>query len=123
MYNPTYLIKSRHGIYYFRYPLPSNPHRRISISLKTRCPKLALRLAKQLEHDRTRLLSQLDLERMDHKDIMNILKNYFAEVLKGNQARIDREGAFSKGLVKNIQLNSAVLNSKILPTFCILFVL
>ncbi len=22
MYNPSYLIKSRHDIYYFRYPLP-----------------------------------------------------------------------------------------------------
>ena len=64
-----------------------------------------MRLAKQLEHDSTRLLSQLDLGRMDHIEIMNILKNYYAEVLKGTQSRIDRDGAFSKELVDNIQLN------------------
>jgi len=42
MQNPSYLIQSRHGIYYFRYPLPFNPSNRISISLGTRTPKIAL---------------------------------------------------------------------------------
>jgi len=55
MRNPSYLIKSRHSIYYFRYPLPKalqqrDAANRISISLNTRCPKQALQLAKALEY-------------------------------------------------------------------------
>jgi len=53
MQNPSYLIKSRHDIYYFRYPLPVKQRgrqSRVVISLQTRCPQEALRLAKSLEY-------------------------------------------------------------------------
>lgn len=58
MQNPSYLIKSRHDVYYFRYPLPIkgvSQEKRISISLKTRCPREALRLAKALEYHSLRM--------------------------------------------------------------------
>ena len=55
MRNPSYLIRSRHNIYYFRWPVPpylqeSGRSRHIKVSLRTREPKEALRLASILEY-------------------------------------------------------------------------
>jgi len=105
MLNPSYLIKSRHGIYYFRYPLPvelQGKSNRISISLKTRCPREALRLAKALEYHSVNLIEGMDLERMNHADIMSIFKSYYAEVLERGKARIDEDGPLPKDNVLSI---------------------
>lgn len=106
MYNPSYLIKSRHNIFYFRYPLPINGLRgfsRISISLKTRCPREALRLAKALEYHTRYLIAGMDLEHMDHAEIMGLLKGYFAEILERTKSRIDKNGPLPQQNVKNLQ--------------------
>ena len=50
MQNPSYLIRSRHAIYYFRYPVAKRSDGKVSISLNTRCPKEALRLAICFNH-------------------------------------------------------------------------
>ena len=50
MQNPSYLIRSRHAIYYFRYPVAKCSDGKVSVSLNTRCPKEALRLSKILEY-------------------------------------------------------------------------
>ncbi len=89
MYNPCHLIKSRHDIFYFRYPIGN---KRISISLKTRCPKEALRLAKVLDYHSADFIKAMDWESMDHADIIAMLKNYFSEVLEGAQNRINKNG-------------------------------
>lgn len=88
MHNPTYLIQSRHSIYYFRYPLGN---KRLSVSLKTRCPKEALRLANILEYH-SALLIEYGWGRMDHAEIMGMLKSYFAEVLERQRVKIDKDG-------------------------------
>ncbi|WP_371419717.1 DUF6538 domain-containing protein [Ruegeria sp. THAF33] len=54
----AYLSLSRHGIYYFRWPLPDTkpkPHTRpnttrrtLRVSLRTRCPKEARTLARRI---------------------------------------------------------------------------
>lgn len=106
MQNPTYLIKSRHDVYYFRYPLPTkgaNTGARISISLRTRCPKEGLRRAKVLEYHSGILLTRLDLQRMEHREIMALLKEYYAELLDTEIARIDKDGALSKKQVQEFQ--------------------
>lgn len=103
--NPSYLIKSRHDIYYFRYPLPvqaQGKSSRVSISLKTRCPREALRLAKALEYHSVNLIAGMDLQYMNHADIMSIFKDYYAEVLERAKARIDEDGQLSKQNVHNI---------------------
>ena len=59
MINSTYLIKSRHDIFYFRYPLPiakNNNNLRVSVSLGTCFPKNALRISKTLEYYSLKLL-------------------------------------------------------------------
>jgi integrase len=53
MRNPTYLVQSRHGVFYFRWPLPASRHpdkRRsdVRLSLGTRQPPVALMLARAL---------------------------------------------------------------------------
>lgn len=100
MFNPSYLIKSRHGIFYFRYPVR---HKRVSISLQTRCPKEALRLAKALEYHSANLLSRLDWTRMKHAQIMALLKDYYATKLEEVKSRIDTEGQLTKQHVKSIE--------------------
>ncbi len=105
MLNPTYLIKSRHDIYYFRYPVhPSarGADKRVSVSLRTRCPKEALRLAKVLEYHGAVLMDRLDLQRMKHSEIVNILKRYFSESLAKFKERVDDSGPLAKDRVKVI---------------------
>ena len=81
MYNPSYLIKSRHDIYYFHYPLPRHLYSgqkelRISVSLKTRCPKEALSLANMLEYHGSLVVSELNGKRMDQSEI----KKFFTAI-------------------------------------------
>lgn len=105
MLNPSYLIKSRHDIYYFRYPLPieaQGKSNRVSVSLKTRCPREALRLAKALEYHSVNLIEGMDLRHMNHADIMSIFKDYYAEVLERAKARIDNDGPLPRENVLNI---------------------
>jgi integrase len=95
MYNPSYLVKSRHDIFYFRYPLPVKASRResrISISLKTRCPKEALLLAKSLEYHSDVLLTKASLLHMDHHEIRVMMKRHYSQVLEQRKAEIFRDG-------------------------------
>lgn len=104
MQNPSYLIKSRHDVYYFRYPLPIKALRgksRVSISLKTRCPKEALRLANALEYHSLILIAGMDLERMDYSEILSILKSHYSEVLEELKVRINTKGRLPQ---KSIEL-------------------
>jgi len=105
MQNPSYLIKSRHDIYYFRYPLPINQQgkqSRIAVSLQTRCPKEALRLAKSLEYHSLSLIEGMNFNHMNHADVMAMFKEYYSEVLDRAKTRIDTDGMLSKKRVLNI---------------------
>lgn len=105
MQNPSYLIKSRHDIYYFRYPLPvkqQGRQARVAISLQTRCPKEALRLSKALEYHSLNLIEGINFNHMNHADVMTMFKEYYSEVLDRAKSRIDAEGILSKERVLNI---------------------
>ena len=78
MYNPSYLILSRHNIFYFLYPLELvfGVKQRVSISLKTRCPKEALRLARALEYHAFIMTNDPNLQSLDYSyqgDIEKVL--------------------------------------------------
>ncbi len=109
MYNPTYLVRSRHAIYYFRYPLPQCDNRRISISLNTRCPKEALRLSKALEYHACMVISHPDVQELDYAEVKEMLRNHFSEVLERMKRSIDKDGALSVERVFGI---SALLMKK-----------
>ncbi len=95
MQNPSYLIRSRHAIYYFRYPMPEYGNGRLSISLNTRCPKEALRLSKVLEYHAFMVMSNTDTNALDYIEVKEILRNHFAEVLERMKRTIDKEGELS----------------------------
>lgn len=106
MLNPSYLIKSRHDIYYFRYPLPVSQcgaEKRVSISLRTRCPREALRLAKALEYHSVNLIKGMDFNLMNHAEILSLLKDHYSEVLDRSKAQIDENGMFSKKKKEGIE--------------------
>lgn len=105
MQNPSYLIKSRHDIYYFRYPLPvkqRGKQSRVAVSLQTRCPKEALRLSKTLEYHSLNLIEGMNFNHMNHADVMAMFKEYYSEVLDRAKTRIDDEGTLSKKRLLNI---------------------
>ena len=105
MQNPSYLIKSRHDIYYFRYPLPvkqQGKQSRVAVSLQTRCPKEALRLAKSLEYHSLSLIEGMNFNHMNHADVMAMFKEYYSEVLDHAKTRIDAEGVLSRERILNI---------------------
>lgn len=109
MYNPAYLTLSRHNVYYFRYrlaqsELESSPPPYMKLSLKTRNPKEALRLANMLTYH----MGQTDLkaltQRMNYLEAKQIITAYFSNLLAQKKALIDQEGPLSKdalGTIKN----------------------
>ncbi len=97
MHNPTYLIRSRHNIYYFRCPLPDILHEQgrtkyFKISLRTRDPKEALHLANCFAYHIENILMRYSVANMDHAEIILILKDYFYELLDEKRAEIRRDG-------------------------------
>lgn len=97
MYNPSYLSLSRHHIYYFRWPLPQEVRQAgrspyIRLSLRTREPKEALRLANMLAYHADCLIEQIDVKRMDYAAAKAIIEDYFAERLEQHRKQLDREG-------------------------------
>lgn len=103
MQNPSYLIRSRHAIYYFRYPVANHSNGKISVSLNTRCPKEALRLSKILEYHAFMVMSNKDVQTLDYVEVKEILKKHFAEVLERMKRTIDKEGALSDDKVVRFQ--------------------
>lgn len=107
MHNPSYLVKSRHNIFYFRYPLSIKPLQgnrspRISVSLKTRCPKEALRRSKALEYHTSSLMTEMDLERMDYAEIKSMVEASFAKELARQKGMIDRSDPIPDAVKKRL---------------------
>ncbi len=103
MQNPSYLIRSRHAIFYFRYPLAQYDNKRVSISLDTRCPKEALRLSKALEYHAFMILNDPKTKSMDYREVKEMLRAHFAEVLERMKRSIDKDGPLSEARVKMYQ--------------------
>lgn len=65
---------------------------RVSVSLQTRCPKEALRLAKILEYHSIQLFNQVDLSNMDYVEARELVRAFYAMRLEKIKGRIDRDG-------------------------------
>lgn len=107
MFNPSYLIQSRHSIFYFRYPVGSQ---RVSVSLRTRCPKEALRLSKVLEYHGNALIER---EPLDDARIPDRLRRCFLEVLGTGSAAITEQSSsdYRTPTSKHAHTLGAVLDS------------
>src|SRR5690606_21400278 len=61
-------------------------------SLDTRCPKEALRLSRLLEYHAYLIMQIKGIDRMNHGDIINLLKEYFYELIAQKKAAIHEKG-------------------------------
>lgn len=97
MRHPTYLLRSRHHIFYFRWPLPSlfrqnGKTAHIKISLQTREPKEALRLSTVLLDHVNYLMKQDWILTMDYIEIKAMVEAHFAKILEERKQEIDKHG-------------------------------
>lgn len=101
MFNPSYVQRSRHGIFYFRWTLPKRaqtgqPGFCIKISLRTREPQQALRLAAPLRYLAQRLIERGAHRLMNHQQLRELVHAHFAKLVSNAKARIDNEGPLSE---------------------------
>ncbi len=110
MLNPSYLILSRHNVYYFRWPLPPIFHeegrtRFIKLSLRTRDPKEALRLANMLAYHADVITKHECVGGMDYIEVKSLLEAYFADLLAEQKRLIDKDGPFNQRRIQRLRQN------------------
>lgn len=114
MFSPVYLMRSRHQVYYFRWPLPRTQHSpkpdHIRLSLRTREPKEALRLARTLEYHATQIIKAYELEKMNNSEVKAIVQEYLQNVLDVRKNEIIENGALSDEQV--IQLTTSIQDAE-----------
>ncbi|MFT7144719.1 MAG: hypothetical protein ACI9TY_000643 [Alphaproteobacteria bacterium] len=96
-FNPSYLNRSRHGIYYIRYPLPPELHPQgkrdhIRISLQTPNKREALAYVDMMRYSGGLIIEKLQGTGMDYIDIKNALAKYFKESLVKRKDKLNRLG-------------------------------
>ena len=93
MYNPSYLILSRHNIYYFRYPLVKiqNKINYIYISLETREPRKALLLARGLEYYTSGISRMYGGIAMNDHEAKKLVSDYLKAKLEEQKQCIDNK--------------------------------
>jgi site-specific recombinase XerD len=101
MLNPTYLHLSRCHIYYFRFPIPAylsanGKASHLKVSLQTRNPKEALRLANMLAYHAPIVLRSYELAEMEYGEIREVLKTYFKRLIEEKTRQIHRDGPLPK---------------------------
>ena len=90
----AYLSRSRHGIFYFRWPIPHAPESRHSlrISLQTRCPKRAGILSRHLASCGESIRLQVVDSSMRYGEIRSIVQAMLQQTLQSTIARLDNQG-------------------------------
>ncbi len=98
---PVYLVRSRHGIYYFRWPIPQSLHplgkaSDIKVSLLTRDPREALRLSRHLAYVAETLTKRAVTSEMRYDEIRAVIMRHFKALLDEHREKIDAHGRMSK---------------------------
>ncbi|WP_432759642.1 DUF6538 domain-containing protein [Defluviimonas sp. SAOS-178_SWC] len=93
----AYLSPSRHGIFYFRWPLPPDLHPAgkwsdVKVSLGTRCPEAVRRLARRLALAGQRQTTEASLQRIRYDEIREHVREHFRHLRQDTQARIASDG-------------------------------
>lgn len=76
----SYLSRSRHGVYYFRWPIASIDNKKrtnIKISLRTKCPNQAGDIARHLTSSGRYFWDNKDLARLRQDQIRELVQAYF----------------------------------------------
>jgi integrase len=92
----AYLSPSRHGIYYFRWPLPLTDHQpkrtTLRVSLQTRCPEQAGRLARLLTVSGEKLRESSALAGLRQDEMREMVRKFFQSVLDKHIDRVNERG-------------------------------
>ncbi|RWD45174.1 MAG: site-specific integrase [Mesorhizobium sp.] len=100
MHNPTYVLVSRTGILYFRWPVPKRLHPEgkastIKVSLRTRDPKDAIRLARLLSYTAHHVSEYGVQSGMQYQELRSVLQQHFKRMLTNQRRKIDQSGPLS----------------------------
>lgn len=108
MQNPVYLTLSRHNIFYFRFPIPPALHPQgkatdIRLSLQTRCPHEALRLARSLFTFGDIVIRNPIVHGMIYQDLRERLTEYFKDRLDLFRDRRAARGPLTEKEIQSYQ--------------------
>jgi integrase len=96
MWLDSYVYLSRHGVFYFRWPLPQTAgvasRTTIRLSLGVRCPKQAGELSRYLASCGATIGRSGTLRNMRHDELRAKVHDYFKSQLEGFKERIDAGG-------------------------------
>ena len=100
MHLNAYLSRSRHGIFYFRWPLPKRPNQdkrsSLRLSLRTRCPKLAGQLARHLASCGDALRNGKGQPNVRHDELRALIHKYFKKALAQRLENLGARGPMSE---------------------------
>ncbi|WP_157757146.1 site-specific integrase [Pannonibacter phragmitetus] len=101
MFNPAYLMKSRCGVFYLRWPIPKQLHPEkkastLKLSLQTRDPRKALRLSRSLSQIGDRLNDRGMAYGMRYEELRGVLIEHFRRLLNEVKAEINAAGPLSE---------------------------
>ncbi len=101
MRTSSHLEQSRHGIFYFRWPLPfqlqqPGRSRHVKVSLRTSDRKEALQLSRMLDYHASVLIEHEGIQFMDYGDIRSMVQDYFYELITQKKAEIHKNGPLPK---------------------------
>ncbi|TCA17640.1 site-specific integrase [Rhizobium leguminosarum bv. viciae] len=101
MFNPVYLVKSRCGVFYLRWPLPKQLHPQkkastLKLSLQTRDPRKALRLSRSLSQIGERLNEYGMAYGMRHEELRSVLTEHFRQLLNDAKTEMNDTGPLSE---------------------------
>ncbi|WP_108860243.1 site-specific integrase [Ruegeria sp. Alg231-54] len=91
----SYLSLSRHGVYYFRWPIPPSTEQKratVRISLRTRCPRRAGDLARFLSSCGRLIPDQENVARLRQDQIRSMVQRYFKASLDKYLERLNDKG-------------------------------
>ncbi len=96
----TYLCTSRHGIYYFRFPIPADSQpggsrSHIKVSLSTREPREAETLSRLLALAGQAALSQPKVRNMRYDEMRDHVREHFGQLLRDFHERSAADGPAS----------------------------
>ena len=92
---PTYISPSRHGVYYFRWPLPAFETKKrhtIRISLRTKCPDKAGDLSRHLASCGGLIRDHKTLTRLRQDQMRDVVRSYFVASLDRYVERLNDSG-------------------------------
>lgn len=101
----AYLSASRHGVYYFRWPLPivlGESRQTLRVSLRTKCPDRAGDLARYMASCGILIRDNKDLAKYNRSEVRVMVRDYFKAQLEQYLRWIDSRG-LSQNALTDIQ--------------------